>query len=304
MEKVLNHSLRLIFAILFFTIYNPALIGQQANSNNSTNEKWLTAKLVADKVWCIDDHGGDNMYLVEGDEKALLIDAGRGLADLKSFVQTLTSLPIIVVNTHGHPDHAGNDFQFDQVYAHPNDFQMIAQFTNKNYHDGAVAQAIQNSPEFESQMVKDMEGFDISRLVPVREGYVFDLGNRKLEVIEVPAHTQGSIVLLDSANKIIFTGDNNNNHIWLFLEGCSPVESYLEILEKLKKRSNEFDIIMPGHTVPLDKTFIDEQIACVKMILSGECKGTKYENSIRNAMQCTYKRALIAFNPENVYKKP
>ena len=46
-------------------------------------------------------------YLIEGDDKAILLDTGFGYGDLKAFVDTLTTLPYEVILTHGHPDHAG-----------------------------------------------------------------------------------------------------------------------------------------------------------------------------------------------------
>ncbi|MFH1198367.1 MAG: MBL fold metallo-hydrolase [bacterium] len=267
------------------------------------NDKWFTAKLVAEKVWCIDDHGSDNMYLVEGTERALLIDVGTGVADLKSFVESLTKLPVIVVNTHGHPDHAGNNFQFENVYAHPDDFQLIAQFTSKDFRNQMVQQAINNSPDLESLLIKDADSFDTSKLIPIKEGFVFDIGERKFEVIETPGHTPGSICLIDSANKLIFTGDNNNTLVWLFLDGCLPLELYMNTLQKEQKRSSEFDTIFPGHGEPIEASFINDQIICIQQILSGECEGTLYKSFAGDAKQCSYNRATVAYNPENLFRK-
>ena len=67
---------------------------------------WFNAKKVADNVWCIEDHGADNMYLVIGSDSTLLIDDGLGAANIRDFVRSLTPLPFSVVITHGHPDHA------------------------------------------------------------------------------------------------------------------------------------------------------------------------------------------------------
>lgn len=50
---------------------------------------WFEIKSVANKVWRINDHENDNVYLVEGDEKALLIDTGIGAADLAQCVKNI-----------------------------------------------------------------------------------------------------------------------------------------------------------------------------------------------------------------------
>jgi glyoxylase-like metal-dependent hydrolase (beta-lactamase superfamily II) len=56
------------------------------------------------------------MYLIEGKEKAALIDTGVGVGDLKPFIRELTDKPLIVLVTHGHVDHALGAVSFDEVY--------------------------------------------------------------------------------------------------------------------------------------------------------------------------------------------
>lgn len=52
--------------------------------------------------------GSQNMYLLEGDEKALLIDTGWGSGTLRPYVERLTQKPVQVILTHGHLDHSGS----------------------------------------------------------------------------------------------------------------------------------------------------------------------------------------------------
>jgi hydroxyacylglutathione hydrolase len=272
-------------------------------ASSAKPESWFTAKPVAEKVLRIDDHGSDNMYLVEGKDKALLIDTGLGVADLAGFVKSLTALPVIVVNTHGHPDHAGGNFQFSRVYAHPSDFELIKRFTSGEYRAGTVQRIRQESPGLAAFILKDSSDLKLPAPVSAREGDVFDLGGRILEVIETPGHTPGSICLLDAGNRLLFTGDNDNSLVWLFLKDCLPLEMYLQTLRKVQARSGEFDTLLPGHGDPIDKSFIGEQIACAENILSGACKGEPYKSFAGDALLCSYKRAGIAFNPENLRVK-
>ena len=60
--------------------------------------------------------GSENLYLLEGDEKALLMDTGWGSGNILPLVKHLTDKELIVVNTHFHPDHAGANGYFEQVY--------------------------------------------------------------------------------------------------------------------------------------------------------------------------------------------
>jgi glyoxylase-like metal-dependent hydrolase (beta-lactamase superfamily II) len=233
---------------------------------------WFTARKVGNQTRLIDDHGNANMYLVEGTKAALLVDTGTGQRDLAAYVAGLTTLPVLVVNTHGHGDHAGGNYGFTKVYAHAADFGMI----------------------------RSMRG-PIPELVEVKEGFVIDLGGRSLEVIETPGHTPGSIVLLDAANKMLFAGDNNNSQVWLFLPESLPLETYLKSQEKLNRRAAQFDMVFPGHNDPLPGSFVAEEIECAQTILKGECSGTAYR-PYQNAFLCNYKSAGIVFDPRKLRK--
>ena len=65
------------------------------------------------------------MHLVEGEEKALLIDTGYGIGNLKGLVQKLTDKPLLVANTHFHGDHSAGNGQFEEVYCHEYDVPYL-----------------------------------------------------------------------------------------------------------------------------------------------------------------------------------
>lgn len=276
-------------------------IGQHSGNEIVGCDTIYEIKQFTENVWIIDENGGVNMYLVIGSDSALLIDTGFGGGNLLECVRLITDLPLIVVNTHGHPDHSGTNYQFERIYAHLMDCDAVRQFSNlelgENMDTGLSRQATIADKINEERSDRKMS----ITFIPVNQGYIFDLGDRKLEVVEVPGHTPGSICLLDTEHKIIYTGDNNNTLVWLFLEGCSPLETYLQTLEKLKERSKEFNIIMPGHGAPLDKEFLDELITCTRNILNGNCTGEPYESFAGNGRVCYYKRAAVAYNPDNLY---
>ena len=91
--------------------------------DNNTNFRFIDGfgvREVASKVWALDEFGVAWCYLIEGDEKALLLDTGVGMGYLKKVVWQLTHKPLIVVNSHFHYDHAGGNLGFDEVYVHKN----------------------------------------------------------------------------------------------------------------------------------------------------------------------------------------
>ncbi len=266
---------------------------------------WFKVKNIADHVWAIDEQGIANFYLVEGSDTALLIDNGTGAVNVRDFIASLTSLPLVVVNTHGHPDHGGANYQFPTVYAHPADFSLLAD-CNTSEHRWEMERNMLRGKTIPAEIrFTDTLHPRQTVLKPVREGYIFNLGNRKLEVIEVPGHTAGSICLLDAQHKMLFSGDNNNTFERMSGTSCEPLETYLKSLQHLTTFTKEFDTIYPGHGKPIDKAFIGEEISCIEDILhdSGQLK-PYYTPSGENAgFICTYKRASVVYNKANLWIK-
>ncbi len=279
---------------MLFLVFAAAL--NQVLSQNATS--WYSVKEVGTKVWQISDHGADNMYLIEGSDSSLLIDTGLGAADLASLVKKLTSKPLIVINTHGHPDHAGSNYQFNKVYVHPTDSSAARACNRPEAREGSGNTMLQGNKPSADELFK---GVPVkTRLVPVRDGYIFKLGGRRIQVMETPGHTPGELCLLDIENKLLFTGDNNNGLVWLFLQNCKPLHEYLASLEKQVKRMTEFTTIFPGHGVPMTADFIKDQVTCVKGILDGTLERKPYQSFAGNAMISTAGKASVAFNPDNL----
>lgn len=67
-----------------------------------------------------------SIFLIVGDEKAMVIDTGTGIGDLKGFIRTLTDKPLLVCYTHNHMDHVGGAGAFDNAYIHPQDMAGFA----------------------------------------------------------------------------------------------------------------------------------------------------------------------------------
>ena len=84
-------------------------------------------------VWQIQDNMGVCMTLLCGEEQALLIDTGYGLEDVAAYVRTLTDMPLSVMLTHGHHDHALGARWFDRVYLAKADFPVYETYTNEHW---------------------------------------------------------------------------------------------------------------------------------------------------------------------------
>jgi len=272
-------------------------------------DPWLKSSKLADGVWVISDNGSDNMYLVEGRDRALLIDTGLGVARLSPFLKTLTSKPLTVINTHGHPDHAGGNFEFQTAYAHPAEFAAIRNMNSPASRSLSTANSNKNGDVPGLITPAEAAAARCPELLPLKDGQLIDLGGRKLEVIYSIGHTPGEIVLLDAAHKQLFTGDNSNTLVWLFLPNSEPLDVYLASLKKLNARAAEFATIYPGHGAPMPSTFIAEQIGCVEGILDGSLQkeAKPYTPGLgvpaNGAMVARRHSASVAYNPAKLRAK-
>ena len=69
------------------------------------------------KIYCILDAGNSSFYVVEGEEKAAVIDTGiTAGAKILPVIRELTDKPLLLVITHAHPDHMYHIDEFDEVY--------------------------------------------------------------------------------------------------------------------------------------------------------------------------------------------
>ena len=198
------------------------------------SEKRAIIKQLNDHLYLIDDAGDSTCYLVVGEEKALLIDSVNGYEDLKAVVRELTDKPVEVVNTHGHCDHIYGNVYFEEAWLHPDDLSIAKE------HFGYVQEKM------------DKHGLTPCPFKALALGQVFDLGGRKLEVIDLRGHTPGSVGLLDREDRILYSGDGLNTHLWMQLDHSLPMAELQKTLLQVKEKyGKDFDWILTGHAKDL-----------------------------------------------------
>jgi glyoxylase-like metal-dependent hydrolase (beta-lactamase superfamily II) len=125
-------------------------------------------------------------------------------------------VPVIVLNSHTHNDHVGDNWQFDTIYS------MDTDFTRQNAKGSvADAQAEIAPGEICGDLPKDFDAKSY-RTKPwtitkyIHDGDKIDLGGRQLEIISTPGHTPDAICLFDRANRLLFTGAcaSGKNRTW------------------------------------------------------------------------------------------
>lgn len=122
----------------------------------------------------------ESFYIVEGENRALLIDCGTSMDDLAKAAAQITDKPVTLVATHVHPDHTGSAVnQFREIYINAADMVNV------------------------QSMMRDYRG----RINYLTDGSIIDLGGRQIEVMFTPGHTPGSTSFLDKAAGYGFSGD-------------------------------------------------------------------------------------------------
>ena len=188
----------------------------------------------------------ESIYVVEGNDKALVIDTGSRVRDLDKDVAKLTDKPLMVVLTHGHGDHAGSVGCFPEIWVHPEDKGMIRNYEGK---------------------VNFLE-----------DGQVIDLGGRQIEVMHTPGHTPGSVTFFDKEKHYGFSGDAFGSTNLLLFSGpfSTLINTCTRAAEYMQK--NGIDKLYPGHyhgdnPETLQRVLDEKKMA--QEVLSGKRKGVE-----------------------------
>jgi len=239
---------------------------------NICPDTWFATEEVEPGTWLVGEPGHVNCFLVEGRERAVLIDTGLGLADIGSAVRRLTGKPIQVVNTHSHSDHRGGNRHFADVAAHPLALGTLAGPVDQDYLAGYLAVARDQLIAYQRARAADDRFFHqftaTTRLRPLPEdagqwtvpggpasrpladGERIDLGGRELTVLHTPGHSPDSLCLLDERAGLLFAGDTLiTGDFWAHTPD-TEIEVFAATLRKLADElASGLSAIYPAHTL-------------------------------------------------------
>lgn len=203
-------------------------------------------------------------YLVKGSYSDLLIDTGMDIIPITHVLERVrnSSKPLEVVNTHWHYDHVGGNRYFDEIKVPKNIDEVSGllrgwtngQLADCNFFDGFKKNGESTMPSsFDASNFLIPESKNINQILV--DGYTFDLGDRKLRVLETPGHTPGGICLFDETNEMLFTGDTLYEGPLYAFEKESDTNKYLESLKTIANLPVK--LIHPGHNHSNTKNFPD-----------------------------------------------
>ena len=182
-------------------------------------------------------YGTAIITVVEGQDRALVFDTGYGDPGLRNYIETLTGKPLIVVISHGHPDHVGCNAEFDAVWIRPEGVAAMEFFCPSRCADGSRRYTVNQ----------------------ISDGQIFDLGGRRLRSVHIPGHTACSIGLIDEETKILLSADSVLKRMLIF----QTRSIFLQALLDLEK--HDFTEVLGAHwPEPLGRAQIGRAIGLLR----------------------------------------
>lgn len=209
---------------------------------------WFTIEKIDYKTFVISEYQHweqVHSYLIIGSNKAILLDTGLGVANIKDVVDKLTTLPIHVITTHAHWDHIGSHSSFNEISVH---------YFEKEWLEGKfplpleVVKSNLMCKECKFPDTFNINEYDIPNIDKVealKDGDVISLGDRELEVIHTPGHSPGHICLYDAKMRYLFSGDLiYEGKLDMFYPTTNPMD-FMKSIQKVAKL--QVERILPAH---------------------------------------------------------
>ena len=182
--------------------------GETYSPASTMIDHWYAVETIAPQTFAINEPKSsqyNTSYLIVGDTRALMFDAGSGERPPGSrsmrevAEQYAGKKPITLVLSHFHYDHIYDAATFDGVTL------LDRPDIRRNMTDHVFTISPLESLDMEWRLLR------VSALIP--DGEVIDLGGRSVTVFNLPGHTTESVVLLDESSNLAFTGDLVYRHL-------------------------------------------------------------------------------------------
>lgn len=196
--------------------------------------EWFTIEKIDDYTFSISEYKHweqTHCYLVIGEEKALLIDTGLGVSNIKVVVSNITKKPIQVVTTHVHWDHIGGHKNFENIAVYEKEKEWLC---SKFPIPLQVVKAnlMKEDCSFEKDFnIDEYKIFQGNPNLILNDMDIINLGNRQIQVI----HTPGHICLYEKEKGYLFSGDLiYQGTLDAFYPTTDPFD-FMQSIKKVKK---------------------------------------------------------------------
>jgi glyoxylase-like metal-dependent hydrolase (beta-lactamase superfamily II) len=203
-------------------------------------------------------------YLILGEQRAVLFDAGTGTRDIVPVVRSLTTLPVTVIPSHLHFDHVGALGRLDRTAL------LDVPMLRARVHDSRLTLERYEFMGFLENLKEPTFRVD-EWWAPDSS---IELGRRSIRVLWTPGHTPTSVSLYDARRHQVFVGDFlYPGHLYAFLPGASR-SAYLStstrLLATIDPASRIYTAHMAGPPAPVKAPVLQlADLAALEKTLSG-----------------------------------
>ena len=210
-------------------------------------DSWYAVEAIDAQTFAINEPKSsqyNTSYLIVGNERAVMFDAGSserpaGSKSMQEVAALYTDKPITLILSHFHYDHIYDASRFEGGVTLIDRPEIRAGVKNGLYTISAL-----ESVDVEAPPLK-VTGF-------IADGDVIVLGNRTLDVLNLPGHTTESIVLIDRARNQTFTGDFVYKHLGgiIAFAPASDLPPYKANSDRLLHVTNADTQFFGAHGIP------------------------------------------------------
>lgn len=181
--------------------------GETYSPASNMIDDWYAVEAIDARTFAINEPKSsqyNTSYLIAGDKRAIMFDAGSserpaGSQSMREVAERYTDKPITLILSHFHYDHIYDAAKFESVTLIDRP-EIRANIRGDAYTIGALESVDAQMPPLKVAGV-------------MADGEVIDLGERRLDVLNLPGHTTESVVLIDRVGNQAFTGDFVYQHL-------------------------------------------------------------------------------------------
>ena len=264
---------------------------------------------IGEGIYEINEFDNVSMFLIVGDEKALLVDTGIGIGNIKTFAEKLAGKPVEVFLTHNHRDHVGNAPLFPKVIR-----PLTSRESRRQYIDVTLQKQKGKEYPWKEEDISMFSKEQEPEVILLEDEVEFDLGGRTVTCYLCPGHTPGSMVAVDDRTSYVFSGDCCNKFLGI---GVRPIpgmkhasieESY-EAMKHIWNVGIDVKNIYSAHAdfrkvgEPLEGYVFETVMEGLKKIVEGNyAAGKKWIQMIDTEVDIAFFEDIeIQFHVENIY---
>ena len=225
---------------------------------------------VAARIWVARYEWYDvNVTVIEGEAGLLVVDTNastKAAEEVIADLRRLSARPVVgLVNTHEHVDHVFGNAAFREEYGEvPITAHEVAAFNTIPHGEQVQASSVARGDHRADEIAE-------TSIVPADNTFssvaTIDLGDRAVELVHPGrGHTGGDLVVRIDDADVVLAGDLvEESGAPAYGDDCFPMD-WPRSLDLALELIGPATVVVPGHGVPVDRDFVQEQRASIDVV--------------------------------------